>query len=120
MVMDGLIVKQPYARWIIEGRKKWEMRSRPPPAGKVGRRVYLLSDGFVLGVIKIVDCVGPLTSRELSRYRSLHLAGRTRYRYAWVVEVVRRFSRPRRYRHPHGARVWVKNVKLYPVGRRSK
>lgn len=117
--MDGLVVKQPYAELIIKGLKRWELRARPPPSDKVGRRIYLLSNGYVLGVVRIVDFKGPLSNRELSRYRSLHLAGRTRYKYAWVIEVVRRFSRPLRYRHPYGARIWVRDVKLFYAGRRG-
>ncbi|MEM0443452.1 MAG: ASCH domain-containing protein [Candidatus Caldarchaeum sp.] len=112
MSMDGLIVKQPYAGLIISGRKKWEMRLWPPPAGKLGRKVYLLSGGYALGVVKVVGVRGPLSRSSVVRLRRYHLGASTRYRYGWVLKVVKRFNKPLKYRHPHGAVVWVRNVEL--------
>ncbi|MCS7137770.1 MAG: ASCH domain-containing protein [Candidatus Caldarchaeum sp.] len=110
--MDGLIVKQPFAGYIIEGRKKWEMRLRPPPADKLNREIYLLSGGYALGKVKIVSYVGPLSRAAVLRTKRLHGGASPRYRYGWVVKVVRRFRKPVRYRHPWGAQVWVRGVKL--------
>ncbi|MEM2683851.1 MAG: ASCH domain-containing protein [Nitrososphaerota archaeon] len=112
MVLDGLIVKQPYADQIIRGYKKWEMRRRPPPIDKIGKNILLLSGGYALGIIRIVKVVGPLGERDLIRTMKMHGGANPTYRYAWVVKIVKKFEKPIKYRHPSGARVWVKNVKL--------
>lgn len=110
--MDGLIVKQPYASQIIEGLKKWEMRTRPPPENKIGRRIFLLSDGYAVGIIVITGVKGPFKPSDLKKFQRYHLGASGKYRYAWVVKVVKKFRKPRKYIHPWGAQVWVRNVKL--------
>ncbi|MEM1951779.1 MAG: hypothetical protein QW299_00425 [Candidatus Caldarchaeum sp.] len=109
--MDGLIVKQPYANHIINRLKKWEMWTKPPPKGKIGRCIYLLSAGYVLGIIMITGVKGPFNQRELKQYQRFHLGASPRYKYACVVKVVKKFRRPRKYVHPWGAQVWVRDVK---------
>ena len=113
--MDGLIVKQPYADMIIDGTKAWELRNRSPPKGKIGTDIFLPSRCHALGVIKLVRTVGPLDAGELAKTDTLHRSGTvwphyTPQTYAWEVEVVERFDAPKRYAHPNGAQIWVKNV----------
>jgi len=93
--MNGLIVKQPFASNIIMGKKKKEYRSRAPPEQYRRIPIYLLSGGLVLGTIKITN------------YRTNFASGCT-----WYVKVIEEFKHPKLYRHPNGAQIWVKNVRI--------
>jgi len=107
---------------IIEGRKSLELRFRRPPSSKFGRRVYLLSSGEALGIIKIVSCSGPFSKAELLERSDEHLVGNPiSDQYGWNVEVVKRFRKRKKYSHPRGARIWLKNVQFgKPSMSRSK
>ena len=113
--MDGLIVNQPFANLIIRKKKRWELRTKRPPAKKINLEVYLLSQGYMLGRIKIKNIDGPLKFTELKERHYLdHLSvepiDNTFSCYAWEIDVCETFDMPKKYVHPHGARVWVKNV----------
>ena len=115
--MDGLIVNQPYANLIIDGKKKWELRTRKPPTDKINSEVYLLSAGKMLGTIKITNTEGPLGIDELKNNYSLHRSyiedlNDDFVSYAWNIDICNVFDEPKKYFHPNGARVWVKNVSL--------
>ncbi len=106
-----MIVLEPYATMIIEGGKTWELRSRKPPASRLGKSIYLLSAGEILGVVRIMSCSGPLSEAELLAHFKEHRVEEPEPRlYAWRLEVVRRFLRRRKYVHAQGARIWVKRV----------
>lgn len=113
--MDGLIVNQPYADLIIEGKKQWELRSRHAPKSKIGSEVYLLSKGNMLGKIKIKYSKGPVDLKELQETVHLHQSNLEGLddsfsSYAWEVDVSEKFETPEKYLHPNGAQIWVKNV----------
>jgi len=114
--MDGLIVKQPYASYIIDEKKEWELRSTSPPANKINREIFLLSSGMVYGKIKIVD-FWFADKKELEKHKRKHRS-ETHFldidhtSAVWEVEVTQRYQRPRPYSHPTGARVWVNDVSL--------
>ncbi|MDW8062681.1 MAG: ASCH domain-containing protein [Candidatus Caldarchaeum sp.] len=110
--MDGLIVKQPFANKIISGRKKRELRLWPPPVKKMNRNIYLLSNGYALGIIKIVGAKSLSTRAKTLKLKSVQTRTVIKYRYAWFLKVVKKFRRPVRYSHPRGAQIWVKDVKL--------
>ena len=103
---------------IIEGEKKWELRSREPPKNKIKNRIGLLSKGNMLGTIEITNYKGPLNVSELKKTVSLHHSNienlpKKFSSYAWTINVHDVFSEPKKYVHPNGARVWVKNIILY-------
>ena len=113
--MDGLIVKQPFANLIIDGKKKWELRGRPIPKNKIGNNVLLLSKGNILGEITIEKDLGPVGFEKLHATIHLHCSelgelDKTFCTYAWKIKVNKKFEHPKKYAHPNGARVWVKNV----------
>lgn len=115
IIMDGLIVKQPYADMIINGTKMWELRNRHPPKDKIGADIFLLSKCYSLGIICIVKSTGPLSVNELNDNNNKHRSGTgwpidTPPTYAWQVRVIERFTTPKRYAHPNGAQIWVKNI----------
>lgn len=115
--MEGLIVNEPYASMIINGDKKWELRSRTPPTDKMRKELFLLSKGQVLGIITISDTVGPLNYKDLKNSYDYHRSyiGTVHDNFvlfAWEIKVRDKFSEKVRYVHPTGAQVWVKNVNL--------
>jgi hypothetical protein len=114
--MDGLIVKQPYASLIAEGKKKWELRSRKPPQDKIKHEILLLSSGYVLGKIKIVNH-WLATKKDLEKHVKKHHSPVIFLEddfesNVWEIDVVTSYSKPKKYHHPIGARVWVNNVNL--------
>ena len=115
--MDGLIVNEPYASMIIAREKKWELRSRKPPEDKIKNKIGLLSQGKMLGTIEITDSTGPLTVSDLKKTISLHQSNvdelpKEFTSFAWKINVHKVFPKPKKYVHPMGARVWVKNIVL--------
>ncbi len=94
--MDGLIVLQPHADKIINRTKKTEFRNKKTPENKIKIPLYLLSGGYALGKFKIIG---------FGR-------GKTDFRYGWKIKVLKKFTKPKKYRHPMGAQIWVKNVKF--------
>lgn len=89
----GLIVLQPWADEIITGKKKAEYRKKAPPIQYYNKDIYLLSSGVVLGTIRIHD---------YSRIRDES--------YLWKVMVREMYLERKKYIHPNGAQVWVKDV----------
>ena len=123
--MDGLIVNQPFANLIIKKKKRWELRAKRPPAEKINLEMYLLSQGYMLGKIKIKNIAGPLKFNELKEkhyldHSSVDHIDNTFSCYAWEISVCETFGEPKKYVHPHGARVWVKNVLSMEQYLRSK
>ena len=113
--MDGLIVKPPFADLIIGGNKQWELRNRPVPKSKLSSRLFLLSQGNMLGEIKITNSFGPINISELRKTTYLHNSNLKGLNYSfttyvWEIKVLKKFSKPKKYFHPNGAQVWVKDV----------
>ena len=113
-VARGLIVKAPWVKALAEGRKRWELRNRP---SDVRGPVAILEGGTcqVVGVMEIVDCIGPLDAKalRLAARRGLILPEEIHDadqvpQYAWVVGSAHALEDPLPYRHPRGAVVWVK------------
>ena len=112
--MKGLIIKKPWIDLILDGSKSWELRGS---STKIRGKLALIQSGSgtVVGTCELVDVIGPLTAQELRRSSNKHqvpssrFRGRLRYEktYAWVMSNPKRYVRPRRYRHPAGAVIWV-------------
>ena len=114
VMMEGLIVKQPFADLIINGQKSWELRSKSAPEGKINKEILLLSKGEALGKIKITKCF-KTTKEEIIKNTKKHQSEIDKnsdlyYNHVWKIKVMKKFSSPKPYEHPMGARVWVKNV----------
>ena len=112
--MDGLIVKKPYAKLIIDGKKEWELRSKCPPAKNLRKDLYLLSSGKILGKIRI-DSYCVAAKQELEKNIQKHCSdvsflSEYHESYVWKICITEKFLEPKKYAHPMGARVWVKNV----------
>ena len=114
VVMEGLIVKSPYAELIIDGKKEWELRGRCPPSSKLNKELYLLSSGKALGKVKI-NAHWAATKRDLEQNMEKHQSetlflSEHHISHVWQIKVVEKFAHPKKYVHPMGARVWVLNV----------
>ena len=96
--MYGLYICQPYAEQIITGYKKYEYRNWK--SKKLKTPIYLLT--------KNSECLGIISLRH---YQEID-EGPDWYKYAYRVDVIERFEKPRKYFHPLGAVRWVKNVKF--------
>lgn len=115
--MDGLIVNEPFASMIIEGKKTWELRNRLLPTKRQGKEFYLLSKGRALGTVRFLYSIGPLSRNQITQNKDKHhcykLTSAEEPVFAWIVKVEKKYKRPLRYRHPMGARIWVRNVKVH-------
>lgn len=111
----GLLIGQPFADWVVDGKKTWEIRGR---ATKVRGRVAIIASGTgtVIGTCEFCDVEGPLTLKDLrsnprkrnlrtSRVAELPYSDHT---YAWVLRSAMRLRKAVPYDHPQGTIIWVK------------
>lgn len=121
MIHRALTVRQPWAScfFLPVGPKDVENRSKPPPKGMVGQRLWIHAGltlqrdaidecvefgldlppgnpcdgrwirGAIIGSVLLVDCV----ELHTSRWRITERDGR-RYRFAWVVSDARLLAKP--------------------------
>lgn len=114
--MRGLIVRRPFAEWIVEGKKRWEIRKSRT---KVRGEVLILNGGYALGKARLVDVLGPFTPEELAEHRDKHLADYEFLKeyssgkplYAWVFEDPKKFEEPVKVELKRGVQIWA-NVDL--------
>ncbi len=111
--MRGLIVKEPYASLIVRGEKVWEIRKRKT---NIRGEIFIVSNGRILGKVRLVDVLGPFTAEELAKHEDKH---RVSYEFlkeyskgnslfAWVFEDAEMFEEPIEVEVPKGAQVWVR------------
>lgn len=112
--LKGLIIDTPHIDNILSGKKVWEMRST---VTKQRGLVALIrkGSGTVIGVVEIVDSIGPFSTDEMLANVSKHMISPARladpkiskWNKAWVVKGAKPLSKPVRYDHPNGAVIWV-------------
>lgn len=111
--MSGLIVREPWASMIVRGEKRWEIRKTKT---RMRGRILIISSGFAIGSVEIVDVIGPMSVEELSRFEEYHRVSRKeleRYAkgkklYAWVLANPVQFKEKKRVHISRGAQRWVK------------
>merc|ERR1712139_511482 len=104
--------KTKWINQILSGRKTWEIRGTYTKK----RRVIQLAEsgtGKLVGEARLVDCIGPLSLEELSKYEEKHrIADLSIVKYAhifaWVLQDATRHAEPKPYKHPMGAITWVR------------
>jgi hypothetical protein len=110
-----LLIKEPWASLILDGKKTWELRrSGTGVRGAVG--ITPSGSGQVAGQAELVDVHGPFTPEELSPYRNKHQVDDALVKaydtgnglYAWEFRDAHRYDTPIPYDHPQGAVIWVK------------
>lgn len=113
--MDGLIIKEPYATWILKGEKTIELRSSN--TNKRGT-IAIIKSGTsnVYGIVDIVDSFEIETVAQYNKLRERHCVGAERkdIRYkrvwAWVLEKPVLFEEPVHYTPKIGQQIWVKDA----------
>ncbi len=106
-------MKEPYATMIVKGEKKWEIRKRKT---KIRGRVYIVSNGYIIGSAKLVDVLGPFSVEELSKYKDKHKVdyeflkkySQGKMLYAWVFDDAEEFEDKKPIKMPRGAQVWIR------------
>ncbi|WP_456369071.1 ASCH domain-containing protein [Thermococcus sp.] len=108
----GLIVREPFASWIVEGKKIWEIRkSRTNIRGEV----LIISNGRAIGKAELVDVIGPFSPEELAQHEDKHRASPEFLReyskgkplYAWVFQNGEKFEKPKAVKMARGVQVWA-------------
>ncbi|ALM75056.1 hypothetical protein TBCH5v1_1117 [Thermococcus barophilus] len=110
--MKGLIVKEPFASWIVEGKKVWEIRKSRT---KIRGEIFIISKKKAIGKVKLVDVLGPFTPEELADHKDKHLAdyeflkkyAKGKKLYAWVLSNPQKFEEPKEVLMANGAQIWV-------------
>ena len=108
----GLLVKEPFATLIVEGKKIWEIRKSRT---KVRGEVLIITGGSAIGKAELVDVLGPFTPEELADYVDKHRADVEFLReysggkplYAWVFRNAEKFEKPQKVRIKRGAQIWA-------------
>ncbi len=109
----GFRVREPYATYIVQGKKRWEIRRHPT---RVRGRVGVISGDMLLGSVEITGVKGPFTLEELAEHQDKHLADPRFLRsyargdalYAWELARPRAYVHPRRVKAKRGQQMWVR------------
>ncbi|TIC80322.1 ASCH domain-containing protein [Crenobacter intestini] len=108
----GLLIRDPWIEKILRGEKVWEMRSRETrERGWVA--LIKAGSGMVVGLARIVDCIGPLSGAQMLETQNRHGISAERlpevpqYRHAWVLSDVMRLPSPVAYQHKSGAVIFA-------------
>ena len=90
----GLLVKVVYINQILDGKKKYEYRNNLCP--RIDEKVLLVKRGCAYGcVVFDRNCKGKLG-----------------YKYGWHIKSCKKFKPPKKYKIPRGPVIWIKNVKI--------
>jgi len=111
----GLLVREPYASLIVEGKKVWEIRKTRT---KIRGEILIISNGKALGKAELVDVLGPFTPEELAEHEDKHRASLEFLReysngkplYAWVLKNAEKFERPKEVEMAKGVQIWANVV----------
>ncbi len=109
----GLFIREPYASFVVEGKKTWEIRKHPT---RVRGRIGIISGGKLIGTAEIRETRGPFSVEELQAHADKHLAdtetleayAQGRPLYAWVMERARRLNQPVPVRRRPGHQLWMR------------
>lgn len=112
--MDILILKEQYGSLILSGKKTWELRNNDTK--KRGRIAIAYSKtGCKYGEVDLIDTI-KLTKELFENNRIKHHSQSTweqlieKYKnpYAWIMKNPELYKNPKKYVHPNGAIIWVK------------
>ncbi len=109
----GFRVLEPYATYLVEGKKTWELRRYPT---HIRERVGVISGDQLLGTVEIRDVHGPFSLEELREHQDKHLADYAfleRYArgdrlYAWEVAEPHKFHEPVKVAIKPGHQTWIR------------
>jgi hypothetical protein len=108
------VIDQPWVGLIVDGKKTWEMRTRPTNVrGWIG--LIEKGTGTVIGMARLTGSL-PALSRHahhlhFKKHRVPDQPGRKtydgKYLIPWVLTKAFRLPTPLAYQHPSGAITWV-------------
>lgn len=111
--ISAIPIQAPMIDAILDGRKKWEIRSKFTK--KIGPVALIKSkSGTVVGTATLAEVIrltpklayentDKMWFRPLTKKEAATLDGH----YAWVLKDVVKFKNPVPYKHPSGAVTWV-------------
>lgn len=113
IAVRDLIVRKPYADWIVEGRKIWEIRRSRT---QVRREVLIISGGKAIEKADLVEVVGPFTLEKLAEHSDKHLVdyeflkdySRGKPLHTWAFLKAEKFENPIEVKLKRGVQVWAK------------
>ncbi len=121
----GLIVREPYATYIVSGEKPWEIRRYPT---HVRGRIGIVSSRGWIGTAVLTEVRGPVSVEALRRQIAWHRAdpafleayARGRPLYIWVFTDPQPFPEPIPIRRPRGPVVWIRLEEVLDERGRSR
>ena len=114
--MDAIVIKQNPAEEILNGIKTWEIRgSNTKKRGTVA--VAISGTSMLYGQAELVESI-PLTPKLWRENQEKHrnyiswqeITRIYKKPHAWVFKNPVKYDKPRKYHHPYGAVIWVKDV----------
>lgn len=110
--MKGLIIKEPWIDYILDGLKTWEIRNGN--CNKRGRIGLIKSGtGMIYGEVNIIDSF-PVDYEIMNQSQDKHrltfeqwMNMKYKKPHAWVLENPVRYPEPTPYEHKQGAIIWV-------------
>jgi len=108
----GLIVREPYASLIVDGKKTWEIRKHPT---RIRGPIGIVTKGKLIGQVEITGVQGPFSAEELLAYRDRHHAdpeflfeyASGKPLWAWVLKNPVRYEKPIPVPPKKGRMMWV-------------
>ena len=108
----GLVIKDPWISKILNGEKKWEIRSSKT---NIRGKICLIKSGSgkIFGEAELIDCI-KLTEELYNSNLDKHCIdfdyAEVGYKspYSWVIKNPIKYKEPKPYKHPNGAVIWVK------------
>lgn len=96
LLMDGLIVKEPFATQLVSGEKKFEYRKKPLPKNKIGQMILILNKGKVKGFVVFS---GQIHDKKNNIYH-------------YIVSGSTQFYDGATYKHKNGCVIWINDVEV--------
>ena len=109
----ALVVREPWARLIVDGSKRWELRGCRC-LKHIGKRVAIAraGSGTLVGEVTIAECLDVTDTWQLPENDSYHRVvdhQQITYQrvYAWVLEDASAYIEPKVYARQKGSITWV-------------
>lgn len=110
----ALIIKKKWLDKIFHEGKTWEMRSRPTNInGKIG--LIESGSGLIMGEAILIGCSSiPMKAnlKYFDKHKIEDIELLKKWKYPWILSDVKRYENPIPYKHPRGAMIWVKLIKV--------
>lgn len=111
--LSAIPIREPWIDKILNGKKKWEIRSKFTK--KIGMVALIRSkSGTVVGTAILAEVIQLTAEMAYEKYALMGFDSLTRKeakelggQYAWVLKDVVKFKNPVPYKHPSGAVTWV-------------